>query len=91
MSDFWLGVVNLKNAKQLKNYKWRINANSVASQKMVEFLQDKRWKKRNRTNFYRVTFSVCINSIQFGSTEIFFHKGLIKFKIFCEYLVILTQ
>ena len=24
--DFWLGIVNLKNGKQLKNDKWRINA-----------------------------------------------------------------
>ena len=24
--DFWLGIANLKNGKQLKNDKWRINA-----------------------------------------------------------------
>ena len=30
-SDFWLGILNFKNAKHLKKDKWRINANSVAS------------------------------------------------------------
>ena len=30
MPHFWLGVVNSKNAKHLKNYKRRINASSVA-------------------------------------------------------------
>ena len=31
LSDFWLGIVNLKNAKHLKKCKWRINENSVIS------------------------------------------------------------
>ena len=52
LSDFWLGMWNLKNAKQLKKDKWRINANSVASWKMVEFSQVRRWEERNRTDFY---------------------------------------
>ena len=38
LSDFGLGILNLKNAKHLKKDKIRINANSVASQKMVKFL-----------------------------------------------------
>ena len=38
LSDFGLGILNLKNAKHLKKNKIRINANSVASQKMVKFL-----------------------------------------------------
>ena len=33
MSDFWIGVVNLKNAKHLEKDQWRINACSVASYK----------------------------------------------------------
>ena len=31
MSDFWLGVVNVKRAKQLLKDEWRINGSSVAS------------------------------------------------------------
>ena len=38
LSDFGLGILNLKNAKHLKKDKIRINVNSVASQKMVKFL-----------------------------------------------------
>ena len=37
-------VINLKNAKHVKRYKPRINAQSVAFHKM---------RKMNRTNFYR--------------------------------------
>ena len=33
LSDFCLGIVNLKNAKHLKKYKRKISANSVASPK----------------------------------------------------------
>ena len=51
MSDFWLGIVNLKNPKHSKEDKWRIDASSLASQKMVEFLHFT-MRKRNRTNFY---------------------------------------
>ena len=28
--DFWLGILNFKNAKNLEKDKWRINANIVA-------------------------------------------------------------
>ena len=56
--------------------KWIINVCSVASKKMVELLQDRRWEKRNRTNFYRVMLLVCISSIQFGLIEIFCHRRL---------------
>ena len=31
LSDFWLGILSLKNAKYSKNDKWRINANSLTS------------------------------------------------------------
>ena len=31
LSNFWLGILNLNNAKHSKKDKWRINANSVAS------------------------------------------------------------
>ena len=37
MSNFWLPVVTLKNAKRLKKDKRRINADNLASQKTVEF------------------------------------------------------
>ena len=29
--DFWIAISNLKNAKHLKKYVWRINASNVAS------------------------------------------------------------
>ena len=31
ISDFWIGIVNWKNSKHLKMWKWKINSNSVAS------------------------------------------------------------
>ena len=52
--DFWLGILNLRNVKHLKRVKWRIYANSMASQKMVEFWHVRRSEKRNRTDFYWV-------------------------------------
>ena len=38
LSDFWLSVINLKNAKLLKKDRQRINAGSVAYYKMVELV-----------------------------------------------------
>ena len=38
VSEFRLGILSLKDVKLLKKDKWRINANIVASEKMVEFL-----------------------------------------------------
>ena len=49
---------------------------------MVEFLRDRRWDKRNRTNFYWVMLLVCINTIQFRSMLSLRRD---------EYLVILAQ
>ena len=43
---------------------------------MVEFLYDRRWDKKNGTDFYRVMLLVCISSIQIGSTETFCYKNL---------------
>ena len=76
MSDFWLGVVTWKNAKHLKKDRQRINASTIASLKMVKFLHDRRWEKRNRINFYRVTLLVCINENLTLSMKIM-HKNLI--------------
>ena len=55
LSDFWLAILNLKNAKHLKKDKWRINANSGIL-KVGEFLHVRRWEKRNLINFYWVMF-----------------------------------
>ena len=38
MSDFWLGVINLKNARHFKKDRWRINACSMASKKMMRLV-----------------------------------------------------
>ena len=67
ISGFWLGILNLKNKKHLKNDKSRINANKVASQKMVEFLDVRRWEKRNMYTVWK-------------DYDILTHKNLIKFK-----------
>ena len=64
--DFFFGIVNLKNVKHLKKGKQRINVNSFASQKMVEFLHVRRWEKRNRHDFCWVKHLVCL---QFGNIE----------------------
>ena len=58
ISDFGLGILNLKNTNLLKKDKWRINANSMASLKMVKFLHVRRWEKRNRNNFHCVMLLV---------------------------------
>ena len=44
--------IKLKKRKALKKSKWIIDANSVASYKMVEFLHVRRRKERNRSDFY---------------------------------------
>ena len=75
--------INFKNATHFTD-KWRINANSVASRKLLEFLHIRRREKTNRTNSYIVMLLVWI---QFDSIERLCH--LIEFKSFCEYLVIL--
>ena len=61
ISDFGLGILNLKNTNLLKKDKWRINANSMASLKMVKFLHVRRWEKRNRNNFHCVMLLVYTN------------------------------
>ena len=59
-----------------KKDKWIIDANSVASWKMVEFLHVRRWKKRNRTEFYWVVEQVCVGSIQYRGIETFWDRKL---------------
>ena len=50
---FLSSILNLKNAKHLKKYKWTINANNVASKKMMGLVFAKRWeKKQKKTDFY---------------------------------------
>ena len=46
------GVINLKNAKHLEKVIWRINACSVASNKMVGLVFVRIWEKRSGANFY---------------------------------------
>ena len=53
MSNFWLGIVNLKNAKHLKKDERRINACSVASSKMVELVLPEDEKKEVEPFFLR--------------------------------------
>ena len=38
---------------------------------MVEFLHVRRWEKWNRTDFYLGVVKVCVDGIQYGSTETF--------------------
>ena len=45
--------IKFETCKELKKYEWRINAISVTSQMMVEFVNVRRWGK-NRTDFYWV-------------------------------------
>ena len=52
LSDFWLSILNLENAKSLKKKQKRINASSVVSQQMVGLLRSRGWEKRNRADFY---------------------------------------
>ena len=53
LSDFWLCTFSFNNTNHLKN-KWRINANSMAFQKMVEYFHFRRREKRSRADFYWV-------------------------------------
>ena len=69
----WHG--KFKNAKHFKK-KSRINSNSVASYRMVEFLYVRRWEKRKRFNFYLVMLLMWISSIQIERTEIFWDRKL---------------
>ena len=67
LSDFWLGILNLKKGNNLSlkkaNNLLKINANSNASQRMVEFLHTRRQEKRNRINFYwRLTIK-CVSVV----------------------------
>ena len=54
--------MNKHIAKHLEQDKWRINANSVASYKVVEFLEVRRWEKRDISNFYWVMLLAHISS-----------------------------
>ena len=42
LPDFWFGILNLINPKRLKEDKWRTNANSKASLKILKFLYVRR-------------------------------------------------
>ena len=52
ISEFRLGIVNLKNAKHLRKDKQKINVNSVASKKWWNFCMPEDEKKRSRTDLY---------------------------------------
>ena len=54
--------MNKHIAKHLEQEKWRINDNSVASYKVVGFLEVRRWEKRDISNFYWVMLLARISS-----------------------------
>ena len=70
-ATFLPSILNLKNVKHLKKYKWRINAYSVASLKVVELLHTRRWEKRNRTDFYWRIVKVYLGNILYRGIETF--------------------
>ena len=77
----------IKNCKAYKEDEWRINANRVASQKIVDFLYVRIWEKRNRTDFSWVMLLMRVSGI-----ETFCHtKTWYSSKIFMNILSFLTQ
>ena len=78
--SFLVKNIKFEKCRVFEKDEWRINANSVASQKMMKFLSVRRWGKRKRTDFYRVML------LMYAIWE---YWKFLTLEIFCEYLVIL--
>ena len=82
-------VKNLYTAFYASEDFWRINGNTVVSQKMAGLMLSSKWKKRNRTDFYPFnvynTRVFCKYLVTWYSLKIFVNKSFPFSFIFCLY------